>query len=110
MDCFNDSRRRRRRRRRQTLPQYTHNKKYKKMVYEGTIRPQLARQIDCARDTVLDRQQQQTAQTQKQDQEIKQISKHCYILQGRGKHMKINNCFCIFSCCLSIQTKFLMIV
>ena len=51
MDCFNDSRRRRRRRRRQTLPQYTHNKKYKKMVYEGTIRPQLARQIDCARQT-----------------------------------------------------------
>ena len=50
MDCFNDSRRRRRRRRRrrQTLPQYTHNKKYKKMVYEGTIRPQLARQIDCS--------------------------------------------------------------
>ena len=107
MDCFNNSRRRRRRRRRQTLPQYTHNKKYKKMVYEGTIRPQLARQIDCARQTATE---QQTAQTQKQDQEIKQISKHCYILQGRGKHMKINNCFCIFSCCLSIQTKFLMIV
>ena len=68
MDCFNDSRRRRRRRRRQTLPQYTHNKKYKKMVYEGTIRPQLARQIDCST-------RQQTARQLKLKNKIKRSNR-----------------------------------
>ena len=71
MDCFNDSRRRRRRRRRrrQTLPQYTHNKKYKKMVYEGTIRPQLARQIDCSTS------RQQTARQLKLKNKIKRSNR-----------------------------------
>ena len=69
MDCFNNSRRRRRRRR-QTLPQYTHNKKYKKIVYEGTtIRPQLARQIDCSTS------RQQTARQLKLKNKIKRSNR-----------------------------------